>query len=96
MGMSTHVMGFRPPDDRWQAMKDVWEACEQAGIKMPTEVTTFFGGTNRGRPDDSGVEVDLGPEQGVTEYRGDMEEGYEIDVRKLPTDLHIIRVYNSW
>jgi hypothetical protein len=92
MSMSTHVVGFRPPDKKWKAMKKLWDACSEAGVDPPKEVEEFF---NYKPPDEAGVEVEL-PETCLKEYEADMTEGYEIDVTKLPKDVTVIRFYNSW
>jgi len=91
MGMSMHVTGFRAPDDRWHKMKAIWDACHEAGVDKPFDVWEFFGNEP---PDPSGVEVDI--DEAVSEFSGDSSGGYEVDVRRLPKDLHVIRFYNSW
>ncbi len=96
MSMSTHVVGFKPPDDKWRKMKGIWDSCEEAGINPPKDVNDYFGGE---APGPAGVEVDedaLIECGAVKEHDGDMEDGYEIDVTKLPKDVKIIRVYNSY
>lgn len=42
MSMSTHVVGFRPADEKWEQMKTIWLACTKAGIGAPEEVLDFF------------------------------------------------------
>lgn len=106
MSMSTHVIGIKPPDETWKKMKTAWEACEAAGIDPPKEVLAFF---DHVKPDERGVVVDLkyfcNPESepkktdlhpAVTKYKAEMQEGFEVDVTKLPLDVKIIRFYNSW
>ena len=96
MGMSTHVVGFVPPDAKWKQMKQVWDACEAGGVKIPDEVQKFF---NYETPDENGVEIresDLEKCGAVTEWGDDGRAGYEIHIDKLPTDVKIVRVYNSW
>jgi hypothetical protein len=96
MGMSTHVVGFKPPDAKWRLMKAVYEACAAAGIDPPGVVTDYFGDET---PDDNGVEI---TEEALTEvgaicaWSDEYSEGYEIDVQKLPADVTIVRVFNSW
>lgn len=94
MGMNTYVEGFKPPDDLWRKHKAVWDACRSAGVPAPNETLRYF---ENDTPDDSGVRVDkaaLG--DAVKEYEAEMQNGYEIDVRKLPKDVVIVRVVNSW
>lgn len=92
MGMSTHVVGFRPPDEKWQQMKAVWDACQAAHIAPPAEVEEFFQGEP---PDDQGVEVRLDG-QALREWTNEYASGYEVVVDKLPRDVTVIRFYNSW
>lgn len=89
MGMSTSVIGFAPPDEKWQQMKQIWDACQSAGIPVPREVEKFF---NDEPPDSAGVEVKLE----VTEWHDESREGIEIEVAKIPKHVKLIRFYNSW
>ncbi len=93
MGMSTNVVGFKPPDKKWRDMKAVYDACHAAGVEAPDEVDEFFDGNP---PDDSGVEVDLEDNECCSEYNEDSQSGFEIDVSKLPKDVTIIRFFNGW
>lgn len=88
MSMSISVTGFRPPDEKWKKMKTIWDACDKAGVRVPTAVTRFFGGNS---PDDAGVEVDLDGTACCNNYREEMEQGFEIEVAKLPKDVKVIR-----
>lgn len=91
MGMSTHVTGFRPADEKWKRMKDIYDLCEQQKIEIPAEVVKFFG---YDRPDSSGVEVKLN--DALSEFEDDYRSGYEVRVDKLPKDISVIRFWNSW
>lgn len=91
MSMSTHVVAFRPADEKWKQMKTVYDACRKAGVPTPEEVDDFFNGET---PDENGVEVNI--EQAKQEWRDYSREGFEIDISKLPKDIKIIRFYNSW
>jgi hypothetical protein len=94
--MSKHIIGIKPPDDKWLAMKAVYDACILAKITVPHEVISFFGGDE---PDAMGVRVRqsiLEKCGAVIEYSADMRDGFEIDITKLPKDVKIIRVYNSY
>ena len=93
MGMSTSLIAFKPPDERWHAMKAVWDACTKAGTSIPPEVGRYFEG---GVPDPSGVEVSLKNSPACKEYRAEMQHGYEVDLTKLPKDVKIIRFVNSY
>jgi hypothetical protein len=92
MSMGTHVIGFRPPDEKYKKMLKAYQACVDAGIVTPREVDDFF---NNLTPDPNGIEVELN--KAVTAWTdGDMCQGYEVDVTKLPKDVKIIRFYNSY
>jgi hypothetical protein len=96
MGMSTHAVGFKPPDAKWQQMKAIWDACEAADVELPDRVDDYFGGE---RPDPAGVEVSedsLIAAGAVAKWKDEYSEGYEVHVDKLPQDVKIVRVYNSW
>jgi len=89
MSMSTHIIGFVPPDEKWKKMKAIWDACEVAGIEAPREVWKFF---NDQEPDERGVEVSV-PHK---EWGEDMRQGIEINVDEIPKHVKTIRFYNSW
>lgn len=99
MSMSTHVIGFKPPDEKWAAMKRVWEACATANVPIPNEVLKFF---QHGSPDDNGVRVEQSTLEGsgvLKRYKDDMYSGFELNVAELvrldPT-VKLVRFYNSW
>jgi hypothetical protein len=89
MGMSTHVEGFVPPDEQWQQMKAVWDACAAAGIDQPSEVDEFFDGQE---PDPNGQEVEI-PHQ---DWQNGHSQGVEIKTEDIPKNVKVIRFYNSW
>jgi len=99
MSMSSYVEAIRPPDAKWSAMKAVWDACKAAGTTVPAEVDGFFNGEP---PDATGVVVkhvsgcsSKLPEW-VTAVRRDMEDGFEVDITKLPKDVTVLRFTNSY
>lgn len=95
--MSTSVIGFKPPDEKWKKMKKVYDVCKETGVNLSADVEDFFdGGDNY--PDDEGVRVELEDHESgcCKEYSDDGSSGYDIDVKKLPKDVTIIRFYNSW
>lgn len=89
MSMSSGVQGFKPPDAKWKKMKAIWDACKSAKIDPPIEVETFFNGEE---PTDKGMEVEIEANVWSDEYR----QGIEVDIKRLPADVTIIRFYNSW
>lgn len=93
MGMSTYVVGIKPPDEKWKKMKAAWDACASAGVPIPKKVDDFFGGEP---PDERGVVVEIEETQAVTKYHINTSSGFEVDISKLPADVKIIRFCNSW
>lgn len=92
MSMSIYVVGFRPADAKWKKMKHIYDACVTAGVSIPEEVDKFFDNESPG--DKPGKEI--GIDTAVTEYNAEMCEGFEVDITKLPSDVKIIRFYNSY
>lgn len=96
MGMSTHVIGYQPPDSEWRIKKNAWDACVAAGIAPPAELNEFFGWDE---PDDHGREItekDLINCGALEEWNDSYRKGFELDVEKLPPYVKIIRFYNAW
>jgi len=89
VSMSTNVAGIVPPDETWQQMKAVWDACEAAGVPVPDQVQDFFGG---GQPDPAGVVIEIE----TRKYQNRDEKGYEVDLAGLPPHVKTIRFWNSW
>jgi hypothetical protein len=96
MGMTTHVVAYKEPDEKHRKMKAVWDACTAAKIKVPEEVAKFFGWET---PSDLGQKIDEKQllEAGVAqEIREESTDGFEIVVEKIPPGTKLIRVYNSY
>ena len=91
MGMSTHVIAFRPPDAQWQKMKAIWDACVAGNVDLPEQVSEFFDGE---APDAQGVKIDIRALLDPWQDNGD--EGYELELARLPADVSVLRFYNSW
>jgi hypothetical protein len=95
MGMSTHVVGFIPPDSKFDEMKKIWDLCSASDVEIPTEVGDFF---NWETPDAAGVEIDI--EAFVSRDCGhECQDGWEIDLNILSNSHpHIkkIRFVNSY
>ncbi len=91
MGMNTYIKGFEPPDTEWKAKKAAYDACETAAIPIPIELELYFG---HKLPDDHGRDIDI--TMATTPWEADMQEGFEIEIAKLPPNVKIIRFYNSW
>lgn len=94
MGMSTHIVGFRPADEKWRAMKAVYDACKVATIEVPSEVLQFF---NYETPDEQGVSISLERDSAaVRPWKDDYRQGFEVEISALDPTIKIIRFFNSW
>jgi hypothetical protein len=93
MGMSTHVVGIRPPDEQWEKMRAAWDACEKAGVSPPEVVQDFFEGM---KPDPKGVVVEIQGYPCCHEYNDDGRSGFEINLKYLPEDVTVLRFFNSY
>lgn len=93
MGMSTHVVAIRPPDERWIEMKKVWDSCEKAGVDVPDKVMSFF---NHEAPDETGVLIDIERGPAVSVFEDDCKNGFEVDLATLPPDVKKLRFWNSY
>lgn len=89
--MSTHVVGIKPPDEKFEQMLEIYQSCEKAGVSIPKEVLEFF---NYEEPDEAGVIVNIQDTSAVDDLGGN--SGYEVDVTLLPPDIKIIRFFNSY
>jgi hypothetical protein len=91
MGMSLHVVGFVPPDEEFEKMQAIWDACEEADVKIPSEVEKFFGFES---PDPGGVEVKV-PIQEWDHHNNDTCFGMELQVDQIPKEVKVLRFYVS-
>lgn len=92
MSMSTHVIGFIPPDEQWQKMKAIYDACIDANVKIPKEVGEFFDYVNP--KDMPGREVDI--KKSIRPYSANSREGFTVDITSLPKNVKWVRFYNSY
>lgn len=93
MSMSTHVHGILECDRKFKRMKKIYDACVENNTDIPEEVERYFG---EEPPDDKGIVIDLARTKCCKEYGMDGEDGFEIDLTKIPSGVKIIRVFNSW
>lgn len=101
MSMSMHVLAVKPADENYKRKAEAYRACKAARIPIPAELEEFFDG---GEPDPTGVTQHLGhgytkPSElhpSVAKYKAEMEEGFEVDITKLPEGTRFVRFYCSW
>lgn len=94
MSMSTHIIAFFKPKEKWKKYKAIWDACNEAGVEPPDEVSKYF--DYEDPKFDRGIRDDLTKHECCMEWNKEMESGYEIDVSKLPANVTHIRFFNSY
>jgi len=97
MGMSMHITAIREEDEQYRKMAAAYEACQAAGVSLPKEVEDYFDDA----PPSGGPAVALqtfgkDKHRAVSEYKGDMEEGFTVDLRCLPERTVKLRFYCVW
>lgn len=88
--MSTHIMLLRDGNDpEHQKKVKVLAACLEAGVSMPEEIDEYFDSSN---DPDTGLIIPFE----AREYKGEYEEGLEVDISELPEGVKTIRFVNSY
>jgi hypothetical protein len=96
MSMSMHCFAVKPSDDNYRRKAEAYRACEAAGISIPDELAKFF---DHRRPDPTGTTQEIGNDYdkvlhpSCVTYNGDMQEGFEVDITKLPDGTRFVRFY---
>lgn len=93
MGMSSHVVGIKPPNDEYKKKLAAWKACDAAGVSVPQALIAFFGPDG---PREEGVEVNLEDYVCCEKYIAEMRDGFTIDLEKIPIGVRFVRFYNSY
>lgn len=81
MGVSTHIVGFKPMDDK----------CAKES-KVLDDIFGEFGRPDY--PDLMEVNLEKHPAVSVHEYAD--ENGFDVDLTKLPKDVTVLRFFNSY
>ena len=93
MGMSTYVYGIKAPSARHKTMAQIRDACKALGIDEPLEVERYF--ENQYGTDASGERMDL-PADSYADWSAEMQNGYQVEVAKLPPEVKYVRFVNSY
>lgn len=101
MGMSTCVVGVRDLDGAFAKMLSAKLACEAAGVGYPPEVDAYFtvDGCVSSGEDESYLReqmetIDI--DGAVSKCGGEMQDGFQVDLSKLPNGVKSVRFVNSW
>lgn len=92
MSTSVRVIGFVPADTKWFEMKAVYDACINASVPVPYEVSNFFNGENPNTLE--GLEIDIKQHVKRQEFVGC--KCYDVSIKDLPEDVKVVRFEISW
>ena len=94
MSMSTYIKAFIPDTDKeYQKHKMIWEVCDEANVSLPKETEEYFKGYNE--PEEK-LEVVLIKNIHYCNYDADSQNGFEVDLTKLPEGVTKLRFINSY
>lgn len=83
------VVGLSFPDDTWRKMRAVYDACEDAGLSVPSKVLEYF---DYKEPNERGLEINLTVSDAVREDMVETREVVEIELSKIPANITVLRV----
>ena len=86
------VQGIVPPDEKYKKMEEIYNLCKVMRIEPPAEVQQFF---RYQPPDPAGMALELGASV-MTPFNAEMQEGFDVQLDKLPPEIKILRVYISY
>lgn len=96
MSMSTGVYGLRDLGHTFDKMMLIKNFCDAQGVSYPKEVVEYFGEDVEEDEDylrNELAHVDI--KYAITEYGTDTEDGFEVDLSKLPEDVTKLRFYQG-
>lgn len=97
MGMSMHIKGFVSEDNlEYQKHKNILLFCRESNVSLPVETQRYFNSDQYPSLNllSEKLEFELIKGEHYIKYSVDMEDGFEIDLAKIPEDIKKIRVYN--
>lgn len=84
------IEGFHPVDDDYRKKLAAYDACVEAGIGIPPELSAFF---NHQGPDPDGMSMALN--YAGKEIHTEDAYGLMIDLTKLPGGITMLKIYCS-
>lgn len=94
MGIAINLIGIRDLDGKFQDMLDIKHLCEKNSIPYPNEVESYFKGL--AYENECYLKQNLETvEVSKKEFRSDNGEGFEIDVKDIPSEVKTLRFYIS-
>jgi len=104
MGASSNIIGVRDLRQDFDRKWDALQSCKKAGVLFPKELQKYFdldGDEDRVLEEKELYEREkltfsLEGKPGVKTWDAEMEDGFEVDLKKLPKDITKIRFYTSY
>ncbi|MEE9214814.1 MAG: hypothetical protein V3U54_08490 [Thermodesulfobacteriota bacterium] len=104
MGASSNIKGIRDLRQDFDKKWDALQACKKAGVLFPKQIQEYFGLDgdedrvleSKECYEDEKLTFNLEGKPGVKVWNAEMEDGFEVDLTKLPKDVTKIRFYTSY
>lgn len=97
MGLSTHIKGIEPGDSpEFKKAYAAWKACVAADVEPPEELMEKLLGDDDDEPDPAGRHVSIGAAVHEWSDQDACCDHIDVDIRKLPPGVKIIRFTNSF
>ena len=97
MGVSTHIVGVRDLDGRFEDMLAIKRACDAAEVEYPAAVEDYFGEPECSEDGLRSIMSEVDIEDAVTQvYLQDSTDTWEVDLSKLSDEIKAIRFNNSY
>ncbi len=78
------VVGIKPADEEYKKKAAAWNACSDAGVPIPKEISEFF---DYEEPLKEGMTTEVQS----SEYSAEMTEGLVVDLSTVPKGVKLIR-----
>lgn len=91
--MSSHLVAFIPDNDpTYQKHLRIFQMCKTEGVSLPKETEDYFGGE---KPEEK-LRFPLTKGVHYKNHSEEMEDGFEVDLSKLPKEVTRLRFVNSY
>lgn len=91
MSVSIYIHGMTAPDEKFNKLKAVYNACIAAGLEIPYEVESYFDGEDPNELEGADVDIDCAIIKGQKYHGSD----FTVEIAKLPECVKFIRFYMS-
>jgi len=97
MCMSTHIVGVRDLDGKFEGMLAIKRACDKAEVEYPAAVEDYFGEPEFSEDELRSIMSEIDIEGAVTQvYLQDGVDTWEVTLSKLSDEVKAVRFSNSY